>query len=245
MGSPVEVKVSGQPRPPPRPRAILLKPGHLERDEEGEILDARSSVTLILAGTRKIVVDTGLEDEREMIIHRLAGLGLSPEDVDLVINTHGHPDHCGNNALFTRARVLSGVGRGGGRLAGTQEDKLERLEGMWEDTRGTLEGIGEDTHEGVLKEGDVVAPGVWIMETPGHTLDSISVVCESSRRMVMAGDALPLMGNFLKWVPPRFHVDRELAYKSMARIVEVADLVVPGHDSPFLVRERRRTADLD
>lgn len=219
MGSPVAAEVSGRPRP----RAVLLKPGHLERDEDGEILDARSSVTLILAGTRKIVVDTGLEDERKMIIDRLAKLGLSPEDVDLVINTHGHPDHCGNNAIFTRARVLSGLRKGGGRI----------------------EGLREDTEKGVLTEGDVVAPGVWIMATPGHTLDSISVVCESTRRIVMAGDALPLMGNFLKWVPPRSHVDRELAMKSMARIVGVADLVVPGHDSPFLVRERRMTADLD
>jgi glyoxylase-like metal-dependent hydrolase (beta-lactamase superfamily II) len=82
------------------------------------------------------------------------------------------------------------------------------------------------------------------METPGHTLESISVVCDSSKRIVMAGDALPLMGNYLKWVPPRLHVDRGLAMKSMARIVEVADLVVPGHDSPFLVGGRRRTADL-
>ena len=223
MGSPVTAEISGQPRP----RAILLKPGHLERDDAGEILDARSSVTLILAVTRKIVVDTGLEDEREMIIDRLAGLGLYPEDVDMVINTHGHPDHCGNNVIFTRARVLSGVGRGGGRLEGIRED------------------MREDMREVVLKEGDVVAPGVRIMETPGHTLDSISVVCESSRRIVIAGDAIPLMGNFLKWVPPRLHVDRELAMKSMARIVDAADLVVPGHDSPFLVRERRRTANLD
>jgi hypothetical protein len=33
--------------------------------------------------------------------------------------------------------------------------------------------------------------------------------------------------------------------KSMARIVEAADLVVPGHDLPFLVRERTRVTDLD
>ncbi len=195
-----------------RPRAFLLKPGHLERDEEGNILDARSSVTLILAQSKKIAVDTGLEDEAEQILGRLAGLGLAPEDVDIVINTHDHPDHCGNNGLFTRARILS----------------------------GKVEGKGERR----LKEGDFVAPGVWIMETPGHTLESISVVCESARRIVMAGDALPLMGNYLKWVPPRLNVDRDLAMKSMARIVEVADLVVPGHDSPFLVRERMRIADL-
>ncbi|HOO53675.1 MAG TPA: MBL fold metallo-hydrolase [Methanothrix sp.] len=191
-----------------RPRAFLLKPGHLERDAEGNILDARSSVTLILAPSKKIIVDTGLEDEADLIKKRLAELGLSPEEVDLVINTHDHADHCGNNRLFTRAQVL--LGKGGRRL----------------------------------KEGEVVAPGVWIMETPGHTLDSISVVCESSRKIVVAGDALPLMGNYLKWVPPRLHVDRDLAMESMARIVEIADLVVPGHDSPFLVRERTRTADL-
>ncbi|HII07542.1 MAG TPA: MBL fold metallo-hydrolase [Methanotrichaceae archaeon] len=191
------------------PRAFLLKPGHLERDEEGNILDARSSVTLILAQSKKIVVDTGLDDEAELINERLAELGLVPEDVDIVVNTHDHPDHCGNNRLFTRARVLSGKG------------------------------------EARLKEGDSIAPGVWIMETPGHTLKSISVVCESSKRIVMAGDALPLMGNYLKWVPPRLHVDRDLAMKSMARIVEIADLVVPGHDSPFLVRERTRLTDLN
>jgi len=190
------------------PRAFLLKPGHLERDVEGNILDARSSVTLILTPSKKIVVDTGLEGEAELITKGLADLGLAPEDVDIVINTHSHPDHRGNNRLFTRARILSGEG------------------------------------DGRLKEGDHVAPGVWIMETPGHTLDSISVVCDSSKRIVMAGDALPLMGNYLKWVPPRLHVDRGLAMKSMARIVEVADLVVPGHDSPFLVGGRRRTADL-
>ncbi len=191
-----------------RPRAFLLKPGHLERDAEGNILDARSSVTLILSSSKKVVVDTGLENEAEHILGEIAELGLSPEEVDLVINTHDHPDHCGNNRLFGRAQVLSGKG---GRK---------------------------------LKDGDVVAPGVWIMETPGHTIDSISVVCESYRRIVVAGDALPLMGNYLKWVPPRLHVDREMAMKSMARIVEVADLVVPGHDSPFLVRERTRAADL-
>ncbi len=191
-----------------RPRAFLLKPGHLERDDEGNILDARSSVTLILAGSRKIVVDTGTEDEADLITERLAELGLSPQEVDLVINTHDHPDHCGNNGLFSRARALSGKG------------------------------------EGRLREGDVVAPGVWIMETPGHTLESISVVCESSRRIVVAGDAIPLMGNYLKWVPPRLHMDRDLAMKSMTKIVEVADLVVPGHDSPFLVRERTRSMDL-
>jgi glyoxylase-like metal-dependent hydrolase (beta-lactamase superfamily II) len=187
---------------------MLLKPGLLVRDEDDNILDARSSSTLILAGPWRIVVDTGAEDEADEITNRLGEFGLVPEDVEMVVITHDHPDHTGNNRLCAGARILSGKG----------DDRLG--------------------------EGDFFAPGVWIMETPGHTKDSISVVCESTRRIVIAGDTIPLMGNYLKWVPPRHHVDRDLALRSMARIVEAADVVVPGHDSPFLVRERRRMADL-
>lgn len=189
-----------------RPRAVLLKPGFIERDEEGDVLDASSSVTLIIARSRKIVVDTGKEEDRSVIMERLELQGLNPDDVEIVINTHGHSDHIGNNRLFKRAVVLSGEAEGGDRL----------------------------------KEGDVVADGVWILETPGHTRGSISVVCESDRRIVMAGDALPLLGNYLKGVPPRLHIDRDLALKSMAKVIDLADLVVPGHDLPFLVRERRQ-----
>jgi N-acyl homoserine lactone hydrolase len=190
-----------------RPRVVLLKPGFLLRNEEGEILDARSSVTLIVSGSKNIVVDTGQADEGETIRDRLALQRLNFEDVDLVINTHSHQDHCGNNHLFTRARVLS----------------LEK---------------------GNVKEGDFVAQGVWIMETPGHTLDSISVVCECSSIVVMAGDALPIMGNYLKWVPPRLHVDRDLALESMSRIVHYADIIVPGHDRPFSLKKKRYITDI-
>jgi len=180
------------------PKVFLLKPGSILRDESGRILDARSSVTLIVSGSRKIVADTGLAGEEEPILRALAELGIKPEDIDVIINTHSHPDHCGNNHLFSRAEVL---------------------------TPG---------------EGEAIAPGVWVMETPGHTLDSISLAAacmqgSEKMRIVVAGDALPTLGNFQKNVPPALHVDRDLAISSMKRIVRAADVVVPGHDLPFSV----------
>ncbi len=187
-----------------QPVARLLKLGYLLRDENGKLLDARSSVTLIIAGSVKIMVDTGLTGEEVLIQDRLAQFQIKPEDVDLVVNTHSHPDHCGNNHLFKKAQILS-----------------------------------KDDSD--LKEGEAIAPGVWIMETPGHSFDSISVVCESTYRVVMAGDALPIIGNYLKWVPPGRHVDRKKAMESMSRIVELAEIVVPGHDKPFLVSKKRYT----
>jgi glyoxylase-like metal-dependent hydrolase (beta-lactamase superfamily II) len=166
------------------------------KDDCGTIVDARSSVTLISAGSQRIIVDTGLEGEDKIILEGLAQRELSPEDIDTVINTHSHPDHTGNNYLFSRAKLHS------------------------------------------PKEGDTIAPGVRIIETPGHSMDSVSVVVESQNVVIMAGDALPTFSNYLKGLPPALNFDRDLACRSMSRILKIADLVVPGHDRPFSVRER-------
>jgi N-acyl homoserine lactone hydrolase len=178
------------------PEVHLLKSGSIKKDEYGRILDARSSVALIVSDTRKIVVDTGLKGEELQILKALADVGIRSEEVDTVVNTHSHPDHCGNNHLFSQAKTLA------------------------------------------PRDGDMIAPGVWAMETPGHSLDSISVVVQSFEIAVMAGDALPTFGNFQKNVPPALHVDRVLAMASMEKIISIADVVVPGHDLPFSIPMR-------
>lgn len=192
------------------PEVNLLKPGSIIRDEEGRILDARSSVSLIIAGGQRIVVDSGLSGEGERIAVALGELGLEPEDIDYIINTHDHPDHCGNNHLFSRARRLTPRG------------------------------------------GEIIAPGVWVMATPGHSMDSISIVVEMvagancmadgmrATVVVIAGDALPTPGNFQKRVPPALHIDRALAVASMERIIRIADIVIPGHGHPFSIPEGSR-----
>ena len=171
-------------------------------------------MTLIVSGKRKIVVDTGLEGEAEQIKRALAGLQLSPEEIDYVVNTHSHPDHCGNNHIFSRAEILAPL------------------------------------------DGQQIGPGVWVLATPGHSLDSISVVVEGMQQdtivanvanmaikartppiIVIAGDALPTFGNFQKNIPPAIHVDRNLAVSSMKKLIQLADIVVPGHDYPFSVRK--------
>ncbi|WP_175265810.1 MBL fold metallo-hydrolase [Methanothrix thermoacetophila] len=90
-----------------------------------------------------------------------------------------------------------------------------------------------------LREGCVLAEGVSLMETPGHTLDSISVLC--SENVVIAGDALPTADNYIKDLPPRIHVDRALAMRSMHRIAGIARIVVPGHGMPFSIPDGRET----
>ena len=188
------------------PRVFLLKPGSILRDQGGNILDARSSVTLIKTERGWIIVDTGQVGDEEEILKALADLGLEGSDIDIIVNTHSHPDHCANNRLFSRAMKM------------------------------------------YPNDGEEIAPGVRALATPGHSPDSISVLVDAAiqqgdgttpatRRVVIAGDALPTLGNFQKRVPPAVHYDRALAVASMNKIIEMADMVIPGHDRPFSVRE--------
>ena len=190
------------------PRVFLLKSGSIERDQAGNILDARSSVTLIKTERGWIIVDTGQVGDEEEILKALADLGLEKSDIDIIVNTHSHPDHCANNRLFSRAKTI------------------------------------------YPKDGELIAPGVRALATPGHSPDSISVLVDSAihpprgdgtapatRIVVIAGDALPTLGNFQKKVPPAVHYDRALAVASMNKIIAIADVVIPGHDRPFSLQE--------
>jgi N-acyl homoserine lactone hydrolase len=77
---------------------------------------------------------------------------------------------------------------------------------------------------------------VRLVRTPGHTPESVSLFVESDKRYAIVGDALPIKDNYLKWVPPGLNYDPEKALRRMKRIVDWADVVIPGHDSPFEIK---------
>src|SRR5262245_17867101 len=65
-----------------------------------------STCTLVSNRHRRVLIDTGLSLEERAIVNALHTRGLEPRDIDIVINTHLHVDHCGNNVVFPRATVF-------------------------------------------------------------------------------------------------------------------------------------------
>jgi len=198
----------------------VIKPGVLKRDRFGNILDARSTVTLMTMGKLRIIVDTGLTEEKQLILDTLLKLNLKTTDIDMLINTHSHIDHSGNNDLFPNARFVG-----------------HRKE-FW----GV---IAQDNCVMLRKDTEIIS-GLKIMETPGHTAGSITILVHGSfegskiHKVAIAGDALPIMDNFLKWVPPRIHIDPKIALWSMKKIIEHSEVIIPGHDKPFIILDREK-----
>jgi N-acyl homoserine lactone hydrolase len=178
----------------------VLCEGMIRRDGK-VVLEAHSSSTLVRTKQHVIVVDTSSTANRSKILASLESLKVRPEEVDILVITHDHHDHCENNDLFPKAKVI----------------KFD----------------SEPAEEGEEKR---IGPSVRLVRTPGHTPGSVSVFVQSDRKYAIVGDALPIVDNYLKWVPPGLNYDPEKALRSMRRIVDWADVVVPGHGAPFEIR---------
>jgi N-acyl homoserine lactone hydrolase len=123
-----------------------------------------------------VLVDTGvggpeglLSDWRVVnrsVADALADLDMTPADIGLVINTHLHFDHCGQNAVFRHAACY--VQRAELRRAQQEEPELyDWLDFM----NARFEPLDGDTE---------VLPGLAVIATPGHTAGHQSVVVRSA-----------------------------------------------------------------
>ena len=188
----------------------ILAVGDLKRDDDGKILEAHSTSTLIRTDDRIIVVDTSSRYLRPALKSSFRELGVFARDVDTVVLTHMHADHTENLDLFPNAKIYL--------------------------HEGSDVPVGFE-HVTVTEDMDL-AEGVRLVHTPGHTMDSMSVFVKADRRYAIAGDAIPLEGNVRQKVPPRLNCDPDLAMKSIKTIVGFADVIVPGHGFPFMTKQR-------
>ncbi|MBA2862871.1 MBL fold metallo-hydrolase [Methanococcus maripaludis] len=74
---------------------------------------------------------------------------------------------------------------------------------------------------------ELMDPEIEIIETPGHTMDSISVIYDD---YIISGDASPLKNNILKERAPGVFVDLDLALNSLKKIKSLQKNIVTGHD---------------
>ncbi len=214
----------------------LLYKGILIRDND-RIKKASSSVTYIGTKKHNIIVDTSSKDNRELIIEELKKLGLKPADIDIVINTHSHHDHVGNNDLFNNAEFINYLrkpsvfesSRFCSPPLSPSEAKVSYIH------RNIVAGRLNNRRLFNQSEGFVqswwfsnpVGDEIEIIKTPGHTPDSISVIY---KEYIVVGDAAPLKNNILKNIPPKLIYDAGIALASLRRIKSIGKNIVTGHE---------------
>ncbi|GAB4472507.1 MAG: MBL fold metallo-hydrolase [Anaerolineae bacterium] len=182
------------------PRTLFSS--YLMPDEQNRI--PMDHYCLLVRGAGKtVVVDTGLGCEmpeklarilnvtrpREgCLLEGLAAHGVQPEDVDIVVNTHLHNDHCGGNTRYDQAGKVVATFPRAEYLAPEREYQDALFPN--ERTRGTYFPVNyvplyEAGQLTLIKGVHEVLPGMSIVPTPGHTPGHTSVVFESGKQAAL------------------------------------------------------------
>jgi glyoxylase-like metal-dependent hydrolase (beta-lactamase superfamily II) len=169
---------------------------------------------VVRTGSKTVLIETGVGNklsERMLKIYgqpaqllgKLRAAGIAPDDVDVVINTHLHFDHCGWNTL-----------RQGDKISATfPKAKYFVQEGEWkhahENQRDAVSYITEnydplvESGQMTLLRGDAeIVPGVSVRVYPGHTRNMQAVLVQSGGKTACyISDLIPTSAHLeLNWV---------------------------------------------
>jgi N-acyl homoserine lactone hydrolase len=191
-------------------------------------------VFYLAGGDQHILVDTGLEqfvapDDVEQkcgfqvleFEEALATLNLKPEDIDIVIHTHLHNDHCENDYKCTNARVY------------VQKKEYEFLENPHPVDHRYYSDILTDVNVIQIEGDTTIVDGVDVILTPGHTVGGQSVVVNTAQGKAIITGFCCNDKNFPATGPaiaPGVHIDLTEAYDSAQKIKHMADILIPLHD---------------
>jgi glyoxylase-like metal-dependent hydrolase (beta-lactamase superfamily II) len=207
---------------------------------------------LVNTGKELVLFDTGngsLRDEHEQLKNRLpAGnlvarmkeAGYKPEDVDVVVITHGHPDHIGGltkagQLVFPNARYVFGA---------DDFDYWNKGENIREARKFNRElyvkiVVPLANRATMIKPGDEVVPGIRAVDAFGHSAGHMAFHIESEgKRMINWADTA---GHYIVSLQrPDLHLDvdddKKTAVATRKRIFDMVnkeDLLVAGFHMPF------------
>ena len=185
-----------------------------------------TNTVLIRDSGLNVVVDPGILQlgRYGAFKKRLAEFDLDPGDIDAVVNTHCHYDHIEANYLF-RGKPLY-----------VHEKELEYCRELyWPEFADAFMGIMDVK---AVSGPHRLSENVRIMETPGHTPGSISVLAETGEGLVACiGDAAIVKEDFLEFRAPSVvtkNIAADVAISSLKRVAALNPVtVIPGHDGPF------------
>ncbi|MFW5731501.1 MAG: N-acyl homoserine lactonase family protein [Desulfonatronovibrionaceae bacterium] len=196
-------------------------------------------------GDRRILVDTGemspvCSQDREKELggpirtfeDALSSVGLVPGDIDAVLHTHLHNDHCENDFKCENAEIY------------VHPLELEHAHNPHPLDFRYLEDYILDVEEnGQIKTVDQdceLFPGIKMVHTPAHTPGGMSILVDTWQGPALITGFCVIQDNFeppreirameMEVIPPGTHVNVYEAYDIMLRTRKMADMILPLHE---------------
>lgn len=187
----------------------ILVEGYVK--EENEVEYASSSATLLQENNVNVVVDPGMD--RQLLLRSLKAESLTPENIDYVVLTHTHLDHCFLVGIFENARVVDN------------------------------ESVYSSDGKIVSHNSKIPGTSIEMIKTPGHDQFHCSVLANTEEygKVAIVGDVLWWRTGEVQRIDTEKLINRADPYvknesqliESRKKILETADYIIPGHGKMF------------
>ncbi len=206
-------------------------------------------VWFIEGAEKKILVDTGIEavdygnyypqnkDRNIQSImtfeEALGSVNLTPDQIDIVIQTHLHFDHCYNTSKCPNAKVF------------VQDDELRFARNPVPYQAMYRNSIFENLCFEIIQGDYNLFDGIDILSLPGHSAGGQGVCVETEKGRVVISSMCNINENYYpekvnpaapegSVILPGVILDAVKAYHSMMRIKNAADIILPLHEPEIL-----------
>jgi glyoxylase-like metal-dependent hydrolase (beta-lactamase superfamily II) len=162
----------------------------------------------------------------DTVVHQLKLACLGPDDIDVVVCSHLHPDHCGCNVFFRKATVV----------AQASEVAAARAENGPAQGYLPIEWDHPNLLDGVDGQRDLFGDGrITLLPMPGHTPGMMvaHVALDRDGPFVLASDAAAVRAHIDQRYVPRNTWNAELALvaiEELARMEQGGATILLGHD---------------
>ncbi len=196
---------------------------------------ANNGNSYFIDGSKKILIDPGHSHLFGNVKDHLSRLSITPEDIDLIILTHAHPDHTEAIRLFSGSSALIA-------LHHAELDFVKRVAPHY----GAAMGIGESEPQVLLQEGELQAGNMrfQIIHAPGHSPGSICIYWPQEKTLI-TGDVIFYQGIGRTDLPGG---DGQALKESIRRLSRLeVDHLLPGHGEVVSGRElvQRNFSDIE
>ena len=186
----------------------------VKADEQNRVVVGLNSL-LVRTGKHNVLIETGIGNKLSekmakiygqpaKLLENLSAGGIAPDDIDVVINTHLHLDHCGWNTVRKNGQVVATFPK-----AQYYAQEGEWQHGRRQHERDAISYISEnydpliDNGQMHLLHGDQeIVPGVFANIFRGHTANMQAVIIKSDGKTACyISDLIPTTAHLdLTWV---------------------------------------------